>query len=819
MHNLHRKTLSGLLITAAALLALSCGDRSATGPRNLAPGGATKDISDGAHNGNIDVWFLPPMVSNPSGKPGYGDPFAANLPVEIVVRDWTSSGHPVIKDFPPNTVTMSLVDQFYTVNWDTKATTLDPTHTYRIEVVIGTHPPLAFADVDLVANGSELKNATTGEYIGLVDGRTLPVKVRIEQGWNCVNDASCVSQVVPATIPANTPVTVKTNDGKDWITFHGDANGSWNNLNQPVIVTVEDVSSQLGGTPAGCAQNFTRMVVDGHCMKITTDPVITLTTSAIVCMTLTSYQLDWKMLKFDANEPAHFLGDPPLGQCPTSGPTIGSTNPSRNPIVRLAASLGNAVRRFVMPNIAYAFDAGVGGLMLAGDGFSFFAPGRPMQMNKTAGDGQTALVGTTLPVAPAVQIVTTHHGSNPVGGAIVTCTVTGGGGSLSLPSGQATEGPTGTYTCPNWTIGTSTAANANTLTVTANILDPSASGGSVVFSATGVTCATICITSLTPSSSNIILESGNPITTYTVVMHNSTGATQTGVFIQGLLDQPGEVERAAGGRLVTCVATVGNLPAGDCTMSNVPISASNLNGGSGTLVPGAATFLVELGQGTSVVDTKSIPVTLLAPQNVTSVTVTPQVGVVDVGNTLALTATVTAGGGISTAVNWISSNTAVATVNGSGVVTGVSPGSVTITARSVANFTKSATVPITVQAAGTGAFIGSIGLSNASFPNGVNPAGEWTATLFNNTGSPISGVFLQGTIVQGTNEFGAGGTDVLCPTNGLLPTGICVMTFSYATRNIDGPGPFVPGPATLKLVLQTETTVLDTKLVPVTITP
>ena len=122
---------------------------------------------------------------------------------------------------------------------------------------------------------------------------------------------------------------------------------------------------------------------------------------------------------------------------------------------------------------------------------------------------------------------------------------------MSLPSGQATEGPTGTYTCPNWTIGTSTVANANTLTVTADILDPSASGGSVVFSATGAACATICITSLTPSSSNVILESGNPITTYTVVMHNGTGAAQTVVFIQGLLDQPGEVERAAGGRLVT----------------------------------------------------------------------------------------------------------------------------------------------------------------------------------------------------------------------------------------------------------------------------
>ena len=812
-----RRTLTRVLVAAAAFAVLSCGERSTTGPRGIAPGGGSRAISDGAHNaGNTDVFFLPPMVGNPSGATGYGDPFAANLPVEIRVRDMTAAGQPVVKDFPPASVTMSLTDQLYSANWDTKATALDPTHTYRVQVLIGTQT-LAFADVDVVSNGSELKNASTGEFIALLDGRTLPIKVRIEQGWNCFNNASCVSQVVPANIPPNTSITVKTNDGKDWITFHGDANGSWNNLNSPVIVTVEDVTSQLGGTPQGCAQNLTRMVIDGHCMKITTDPAIILVTSAVVCMTLTSYQLDWQMLKFDVNEPAHFLGDPPLGQCPSSGPTIGSTSRSSNPLVRLASSLGNAVRRFVMPTIAYAFDAGVGGIVDPGDGFSFFAPGRPMQLSATAGDGQTAPVGTVLPVSPAVQIVTGHHGHNPVGGLSVTCAITSGGGSLSLPSGAATEGPTGTYTCPSWTLGP--AAGANTLTVTASNLDPSAPGGSVVFSATGIACATICITSITPSSSNVILESGNPITNYTVVVHNSTGSIQTGVFIQGLLDQTGGVERAAGGKVVDCTATLGSLPVGDCTMQQV-ISASNSNGGSGTLVPGAATFVLELIQGETTADTKSIPVTLLAPQNVTSVTIAPQVGVVDVGNTLALTATVNAGAGISTAVNWKSSNTSVATVNASGVVTGVSAGNVTITAQSLANFTKSGSAPITVQAAGTGAFIGSLGLSNASFPNGVNPAGTWTATLINNTGSPISGVFLQGSIVQGANEFAAGGTDVLCPTtDALLPTGSCVMSFTYATRNIDGPGPFVPGAATLKLVLQAGTTVLDTKLVPVTITP
>jgi serine protease len=58
---------------------------------------------------------------------------------------------------------------------------------------------------------------------------------------------------------------------------------------------------------------------------------------------------------------------------------------------------------------------------------------------------------------------------------------------------------------------------------------------------------------------------------------------------------------------------------------------------------------------------------------------------------------VTVTGHANTAVNWTSSNTAVATVSSTGVVTAVAPGTATITARSVADPTKAATVTVRVR--------------------------------------------------------------------------------------------------------------------------
>ncbi|MBY0490990.1 MAG: Ig-like domain-containing protein [Gemmatimonadaceae bacterium] len=83
---------------------------------------------------------------------------------------------------------------------------------------------------------------------------------------------------------------------------------------------------------------------------------------------------------------------------------------------------------------------------------------------------------------------------------------------------------------------------------------------------------------------------------------------------------------------------------------------------------------------------------------VRSVTVTPTTASVFIGNTQQITATVNADAGAVNTLTWRTSNPAVATVSGTGVVTAVTLGTATITALSTADTTKRATSAITVPA-------------------------------------------------------------------------------------------------------------------------
>jgi uncharacterized protein YjdB len=90
---------------------------------------------------------------------------------------------------------------------------------------------------------------------------------------------------------------------------------------------------------------------------------------------------------------------------------------------------------------------------------------------------------------------------------------------------------------------------------------------------------------------------------------------------------------------------------------------------------------------------------LFAPASstvVTGVAVTPASGTVEVGSQVSLTASASPANA-SQAVNWSSSNPNVATVNSSGVVTGVAVGTATITVASQQDSTKTAAATITVQ--------------------------------------------------------------------------------------------------------------------------
>ena len=83
---------------------------------------------------------------------------------------------------------------------------------------------------------------------------------------------------------------------------------------------------------------------------------------------------------------------------------------------------------------------------------------------------------------------------------------------------------------------------------------------------------------------------------------------------------------------------------------------------------------------------------------VTNVTVSPTSWDMLAGATKTLTATVAPNDATYKTVTWESSNTSVATVSSAGVVTAVTPGSATITVKSTADETKTATCEITVTA-------------------------------------------------------------------------------------------------------------------------
>jgi uncharacterized protein YjdB len=155
--------------------------------------------------------------------------------------------------------------------------------------------------------------------------------------------------------------------------------------------------------------------------------------------------------------------------------------------------------------------------------------------------------------------------------------------------------------------------------------------------------------------------------------------------------------------LTTGVGTVSTLtwfisPA-NATNKNVTWSTSNAN--VATVNQGVVTAV---GVGTATItvttmDGAKIATCAVTVNNtqilVTGVTLTPATASVNVGATLQLTATVSPANATIKSVTWSSSNTAVATVSSSGLVTGIAAGSATITVKTV-DQAKTATSVITV---------------------------------------------------------------------------------------------------------------------------
>jgi len=163
--------------------------------------------------------------------------------------------------------------------------------------------------------------------------------------------------------------------------------------------------------------------------------------------------------------------------------------------------------------------------------------------------------------------------------------------------------------------------------------------------------------------------------------------------------------------------------------SNTAVATVNASGLVTGVAVGSATITAtsEGKNGTAALTVSNVPVA--------SVAVSPTSGSVQAGQTLQLTATPKDASGAPLAgrvVTWASSNTAVATVNGSGLVTGVAAGSATTTATSEG---QSGSAGITVTAVP----VASVTVSPASASVPVGQTAQLTATPKDASGTPLAG--------------------------------------------------------------------------------
>src|SRR5437016_2268339 len=173
------------------------------------------------------------------------------------------------------------------------------------------------------------------------------------------------------------------------------------------------------------------------------------------------------------------------------------------------------------------------------------------------------------------------------------------------------------------------------------------------------------------------------------------------------------------GRTVTWSGSNRSVAGGD---------GSGLVGGEGTRGSATITASSEGQSGTSSITVSSVPVP------VSSVTVSPASASVSAGQTVQLTATPKDANGnplSGRVVGWASSNTSAATVNGTGLVSGVAAGSATITATSEG---QSGTASITVAVP-----VASVTVSPASASVPAGQTAQLTATPKDVNGKPLSG--------------------------------------------------------------------------------
>ena len=197
------------------------------GDRNYPPGPSAQILDANHNNGNAFFSWLAPMVNQ---QPPAEQVFSKQLAPTITISNLCSGS--VIRTFSASEVETG--DGQYQANWHTADDDLDRACTYRITVEAGARQ-LGIADVEVVDDGSELKNVDTDQYIPLLDGRTLPIKFFIGVGSQCQrSDSDCGE----GTVQPGASTTIVTREGQAGVFVPAGA------VDQPVTLIIESADER-----------------------------------------------------------------------------------------------------------------------------------------------------------------------------------------------------------------------------------------------------------------------------------------------------------------------------------------------------------------------------------------------------------------------------------------------------------------------------------------------------------------------------------------------------------------------------------------------
>ena len=376
-------------------------------------------------------------------------------------------------------------------------------------------------------------------------------------------------------------------------------------------------------------------------------------------------------------------------------------------------------------------------------------PGTPAEIVLVAGDGQSAIAGTAVAIAPSVK-VTDAHGNNAVGVSI-TFAVASGGGSVS--NGVVTTDSSGVATLGSWTLGP-VAGITNTLTASGAGL----AGSPVTFTAESTVGVAAIMTA--SAGNNQMGVAGSPVATPpAVTVTDAHGNPVSGLSVTfAVASGGGSVVGTPATTNASGVATVGDwtlgTAAGPDTLTATADSLTPVTfNATGTAGPATQMALIAGdGQGATVG---------------TRVTTDPTVKVTDAhGNPVSgasVTFTVTAGGGSVTGSPVSTDSSGLASV---GWTLGVTAGTNTLTA------TSGSLTPVTFNATGTAGAATQMALiagDGQGATVGTRVTTDPTVKVTDAHGNPVSGASVTFTVTAGGGSVT--GSPVSTDSSGLASVG------------------------------------------------